>query len=197
MCSQSSVGLRRHNSLSSPPPRPVTTSRLAERERRRQELGKWRHEMRDQKRLFEEKMREQRRLFEEQQRQWMAKVTKRENELRLEGRQVLENFIGHGEFRGTVIRLDGQNSQGLSMYKVRYTDGTSHNRSEDKVLRFLVDRHAEDHGAKQKIAEMSPSSDEEEEEEEEEEVMVEGEEHQESTQPFVDDENVDQEEESA
>jgi hypothetical protein len=58
-------------------------------------------------------------------------------------------------------------------YKVRYTDGDSHERREDNIVKNLVDRNHEDQQAKQKIASMAPSSDEED---------AEG-----STQPFVED----------
>eukprot|EP01043_Picozoa_sp_COSAG02_P049738 COSAG02_NODE_5027_length_4718_cov_1.853215_3_plen_201_part_00 len=147
--------------------------------------------MKELERLFEKKIREETQLFEEEQRRRRFRVMQREEELRLVGRQVLEKFPGHGTepFRGTIIRqLDGQNSQGLSVYKVRYADGESHRRSEDKLLSFLVDRDAEDQEAKQRIADMPASSDEEE------QVVVEGEEHEESTQPFMDDESVEQDE---
>lgn len=192
LCSQSSqssqpVGLRRRNSLSSGEPTIRTTSRLAERERLLHELEQWKEEMQMRERQFEEEMKERRQLFETQQRQWMVRVIEREKELRLVGRQVLENFPGHGSFRGMVIGLlDGQSNQGRPTYKVRYTDGKAHKRSELRLLNYLVDREAEDQEAKQKIAGMPPSSDEEE------EMVVEGEGHEESTQPFVDDESDEQ-----
>ncbi len=162
--SQSSqVGLRRRNSLESPGLSIRTSSRLVEREYLKCELDEWKEQMREQKRLFEE----QKRLFEEKQRQLAAKVTEREELLSLIGRQVQEKFLGHGAFYGTVVSKVGTN------YKVRYTDGDSHERREDNIVKNLVDRNHEDQQAKQKIASMAPSSDEED---------AEG-----STQPFVED----------
>ena len=197
-CSQSSqpsksVGLRRRNSLGSPG---LTTTRasspLVERERMQLELDRLKEEISAHERLFEEKIRQQRRVFEQEQCQRMEKVKEREKELRLVGRQVLENFPGHGAFRGRVIeQVDAENSRGYPVYTVCYTDGQILRRSEDKIIRSLVDRDAEDQQAMQQIAELPPASSDE---EDEEEVVVEGKEHEESTQPFADDERIEHKE---
>ena len=169
--SQSSqVGLRRRNSLESPGLSIRTSSRLAEREFLQCELDEWKEQMSEQKRLFEE----QKRLFEEKQRQLAAKVTEREKQLSLLGRQVQEKFPGHGTFYGTVVCKVGLCS--APKYKVRYTDGDSHERSEENIVKNLVDRNHEDQQAKQTISSIPPSSDEED--------ATGG-----STQPFIDEQD--------